>query len=211
MVLPKDPEKHQEYRNKLSQIVKARCTPQYREKLSKIAKANGTGLWQKGKHHSKETKLKMSQTQKGICNTPEWCSRMSKRTKSQWTSEHRVKISKMHKANGVGKWWKGKQHSEETRLKMSQSQKAKWKGVDTQRSLDPDHHRECWENTEWRKGVFERDEYTCKNCLERGGELNAHHIFWWSEYPIFRYEVWNGITLCVECHRRVHRRETNNE
>ena len=61
------------------------------------------------------------------------------------------------------------------------------------------------EYAEWRKAVFERDNYTCQDCLTIGGKLNAHHIHKFSKYPAERYLVENGITLCVQCHRLRHR------
>lgn len=59
----------------------------------------------------------------------------------------------------------------------------------------------------WRKTVFERDHYTCKVCGQVGGKLNAHHIKRFADYPELRLAVTNGITLCEDCHRKVHRRE----
>lgn len=57
----------------------------------------------------------------------------------------------------------------------------------------------------WRKKVFERDNYTCQHCQQVGGELNAHHIKPFAKFKELRYEVSNGLTLCVECHRQEHR------
>ena len=59
---------------------------------------------------------------------------------------------------------------------------------------------------DWRKSVFERDEYTCQSCLKKGGELNAHHIKTFKEFVDLRYEIENGLTLCIECHRKVHKK-----
>lgn len=58
---------------------------------------------------------------------------------------------------------------------------------------------------EWRKRVFERDNYTCQCCGDNsGGNLNAHHILNYSEYEDLRYDINNGITLCEDCHFEFH-------
>jgi 5-methylcytosine-specific restriction endonuclease McrA len=57
----------------------------------------------------------------------------------------------------------------------------------------------------WREKVYRRDDYTCQNCKDdRGGNLNAHHIYSWSHYPSLRYITNNGITLCERCHKDFH-------
>lgn len=53
---------------------------------------------------------------------------------------------------------------------------------------------------EWIRKVFERDNYTCQCCGKRGGNLNAHHLYNFSEYKNLRYDINNGITLCEKCH-----------
>lgn len=54
---------------------------------------------------------------------------------------------------------------------------------------------------EWRKTVFERDDYTCQICKIRGGILHADHLKRWKDHPNSRYDVNNGRTLCAICHR----------
>lgn len=61
------------------------------------------------------------------------------------------------------------------------------------------------EYNEWRNSVFQRDNYTCKMCGTKGGKLNAHHIELWSKNDDLRFSVDNGITLCVDCHKKLHK------
>lgn len=56
----------------------------------------------------------------------------------------------------------------------------------------------------WRWDVFKRDNFTCQICFKRGGRLHAHHIKHWAEYPELRFELDNGLTLCVDCHSNLH-------
>lgn len=68
----------------------------------------------------------------------------------------------------------------------------------------------------WRDTIFERDDYTCQDCDQRGGYLNAHHIKPRSECEIIdgideRYAIWNGVTLCTECHANRHEGDTSYE
>ena len=61
---------------------------------------------------------------------------------------------------------------------------------------------------EWRTAVLDRDSYTCQLCgrmckkHEKG--LAAHHINEWANAPDRRYDVDNGVTLCRECHMKLH-------
>lgn len=67
--------------------------------------------------------------------------------------------------------------------------------------------RRSGEYNNWRRLVFERDEYTCQSCGQHGGILNAHHIKPFSKFPDLRLDINNGITLCKDCHRGVHKGE----
>ena len=75
--------------------------------------------------------------------------------------------------------------------------------------------RGCYKVRQWRNDVFTRDDFTCQNCLVRGGKLVAHHIEAFFnimkknniktyEEAIDCEELWNtnnGLTLCNKCHR----------
>ena len=113
----------------------------------------------------------------------------------------------------------GFHHSLETRQKMSlfwktykrdkkQYQKMaktisganhwKWKGGIT-KDRKKDYFSEKYQN--WRKVIFERDNYVCQICKKTGGKLNVDHIKPYSLYPELRYELSNGRTLCIPCHQ----------
>jgi 5-methylcytosine-specific restriction endonuclease McrA len=84
-----------------------------------------------------------------------------------------------------------------------------WRGGIT--SLDS-QIRHSFEYREWRTKVYERDNYTCQVCKERGKRLCAHHPFSFSEFPELRFNVDNGVTLCVECHWKIHgKKEKKND
>lgn len=117
-------------------------------------------------------------------------------------------------------WMKGKTHTKESREKMRNSHLGKrgfecnnWKGGLTPLMLLIRHNVK---SNEWRNKIFQRDNYTCVICKNRGGYLQADH------YPrkfsqIIRdkiiislseaekcLELWdinNGRTLCKSCHR----------
>ncbi len=79
----------------------------------------------------------------------------------------------------------------------------RWKGGIMKGRKD----RNLTEYKNWRKTVFERDNYTCQNCgiknckgLGKSISLNAHHIKSWTKFPELRYKVENGTTLCETCH-----------
>ncbi len=54
----------------------------------------------------------------------------------------------------------------------------------------------------WRLSVFERDQFTCQSCGQKGGKLNVDHIRPFAHYPELRFDMNNGRTLCVSCHRQ---------
>ncbi len=156
---------------------------------------------------SEETKNKIR-----IANTGKRC-----------PEERRIRIS-IAKTLNPTKYWLGKNRpslSEETKRRMSESQKRignkppvcmgeannKWRGG-VSLNIRYKHYKNK-EYISWRKSVFERDNYTCQMCLKRSGTgesvfLHPHHKLSYTFFPEHRYDVNNGITLCIKCHRLIH-------
>lgn len=36
--------------------------------------------------------------------------------------------------------------------------------------------------------------------------VNAHHLYSWKSYPLLRFDIDNGITLCKKCHINFHKK-----
>jgi hypothetical protein len=62
-------------------------------------------------------------------------------------------------------------------------------------------------NPIWQKkrlNILERDNWTCKGCQNTENTLHVHHITYEKGKKPWDYEDGNFITLCEECHNRVH-------
>jgi hypothetical protein len=56
----------------------------------------------------------------------------------------------------------------------------------------------------WSRAVRKRDKYTCQFCGARGVRMHADHILSFARYPQCRLALWNGRTLCTDCHKWRH-------
>jgi len=68
----------------------------------------------------------------------------------------------------------------------------------------------------WRKHILERDNYQCQECglphrdyfsipVKLRPIFEAHHIIKAKDNPSLIFDLKNGITLCIFCHRAEHR------
>ena len=100
------------------------------------------------------------------------------------TKEHRKKVSETRILTGVAKGEKN----------------PNWKGGITKEN---EKIRKTSQYKDWRKAVFIRDNYVCQICGKRDGSyLHADHIKQFAYFPELRFDVNNGRTLCINCHRK---------
>lgn len=192
-----------------------------RAKFRKTCSRSCHAIWNNtGRKHTRETILKMR-----YANAWKYIDEIVKKYKSgyailwlakEYKSDKRIIRNILQEQNikfkgrkGIRAWNKGL-HSERWKGKNNPN----WKG-----GISPLNTmiRSLLENKEWRKKVFQRDNYTCQKCDRRGGDLEADH------YPIMfstilekskivtieqainckkLWDISNGRTLCLECHNK---------
>jgi 5-methylcytosine-specific restriction enzyme A len=71
-------------------------------------------------------------------------------------------------------------------------------------------HYDCPIYKDARLKTLKRDKRTCQmpGCKSRK-KLHVHHIERWSDASWLRYEVFNLITLCKECHESINGKEVH--
>jgi hypothetical protein len=130
-----------------------------------------------------DVRAKLSAAHKGRTDAPEKRLRTSLRMKGntfnlgrKFSEEHRAKISAGIKARYD---IKGRVTSEDTLIRNSAEYAA------------------------WRAAVFARDNYQCVvGGKAHGSRLHADHIKPFAEFPDLRFDLDNGRTLCIPCHRK---------
>ena len=160
-----------------------------------------------------------------ICNTPhnnksfcsykcrvKWLTENNKTNNPIWDISARDKMV-------LGK--KGQRPSEQTRLKMSASQKAFHKqNPDVKLNAVKIMHEKYTNKIagtgydKIRLRVLERDGYLCQSCNVNKTKLIVHHIDWRGKRRNVPISEWNNemsnlITLCIKCHNAHHRHKAN--
>lgn len=190
-------------------------TEEAKKKISLAISGYLNPMW--GKTHSKETKKKISLANLGRSSNsgsfksgprPELRKRVTK-TCVMCQKEFEIKFSHASFARSCSKvcGYKDrasrqvgrKLHSEEFKRRLSERNNRG--GVTVVNKLI----RSSETYAAWRRHVFQRDNYTCQDCGQWGGKLQADHELPFSLFPGIRLEILNGRTLCVECHRKLPR------
>lgn len=189
--------------------------------ISVAQKGNTSAL---GCHRSEETKARTSATLMGHVHSPETIARI---IAGRNRPEVKARISMANTGRTASAETRAKESiastgrivSVETRAKKSATMnlpdvKARmsmahigktgalsshWKG-----GITPENAciRHSLEYVAWRIAVFERDNYTCQDCGQIGGDLEAHHVHEFAQYLDERFVVDNGKTLCLKCHNK---------
>jgi len=160
-----------------------------------------------GKTMPEEVKKKISETLKGRLFSEAHRKKLSIAGKGRITSEETKKKQRAIHSNRPQEWndkiSKGKK-GKPSSLKgtknslMCGKNNPAWKGGVTAKN-----HliRTSFEYEEWRRTIFERDNYTCQVCSKRNGDKEVHHINRFVSFPLERFDLNNGITVCKgKCH-----------
>lgn len=75
--------------------------------------------------------------------------------------------------------------------------------ISTLSNKERDRRRDT-RHKEWSAAVLKRASYKCEICLSKG-ELHAHHLDGYREFPSKRYDLENGVCLCKNCHCDFHK------
>ena len=72
-----------------------------------------------------------------------------------------------------------------------------------------------YKNNKWtvkREKILKRDTYECQNCKRYYKTKEAktvHHIYFFDDFTELGLVNWNLVSLCNECHNKMHNRITN--
>jgi hypothetical protein len=174
-----------------------------------------------GKRHTSEARDRISQKHLKRLEDPAKLGQVLLALSHTRTPETRKQISDAAKKRvGALNHFFGKEHTAETKAAISKANMGRlrgangsnWQGGKTKFGV---LLRTCELYVAWRIQIFERDKYTCVNCGCVGGALNADHIVPLSRILTINsvdtlskayvcadlWELSNGRTLCVPCHR----------
>ncbi len=177
-----------------------------------------TGVYKRTKPVSVETRRKISESKKGKAihpNTIQGINRFMNSEEGKVLSINNIRKAILSNT--------GQKYSEERVAMISRRQREYWKNPELRRRQAQNQINEKGPNWQggktnlnrklrhsiefrlWRETVFARDNWTCQQCMKRGGTIHPHHQKSFADYPEFRFASDNGVTLCVFCHQLIHK------
>lgn len=214
--------KSEEARKKTSETLqKTNQDPEVKARRSAAASGSNNPMF--GRTHTEEVKEAGRTRALSLRQSPEYLARLEPAHREAMARpDVRAALSEAaSKRVGDLNPFFGKQHSEETKQKLSAANTGRfrgengsnWQGGKTSLALSI---RGSERSVTWRRAVFERDKFTCQGCGQVGGKLQADHIKPFAlilrEYGVTTLEaafecseLWdlsNGRTLCIECHKK---------
>lgn len=173
-------------------------TTEYREKFPEAA------------FESPVTKSVNDRNRKDAANTEKGAlirSKNGKRNKGRKRTQE-FKSIRSERYTGEGNPFYNREHTFAVRKKLSAHNQGvpleEWSGFS---NSEYKRQWKCGKARRWSREIFERDNFTCKMCDKRGGNLEAHHIIPRRDRLDLQYDLDNGVTLCVGCHYKTFRKE----
>lgn len=150
---------------------------------------------------------------------------MFKRKPMSEETKEKIRQTKIGKPfSGISFDWSGKKFSQEHKNKISIGNKGKsrkghiawnkglkgflsgeknYRWIKDRTQIKKQEDRNNPNDKQWKYAVYKRDNFKCKiNNKDCSGRIEAHHILSWREYPELRFNIKNGITLCLAHHPR---------
>lgn len=93
----------------------------------------------------------------------------------------------------------GRKHTEETKAKIGKANRDE--SITDEERL---RGRSMPEDYIWKREVKKLANYTCDCCKKTKCKLHSHHLDNYKHHEELRYNVYNGVCLCSECHKAFH-------
>jgi len=210
---------------------KRQCSKRYREKNKAKRTAIAKRYYEKHKDKIRAYKKQYDKKHKEEIRAYREKHRDKARAyKKQYRKEHRDRLLALGKKHREQYKSDKKKYDSINKKPCPNCGNLMWKKAKICRNCSKGHNNHAWRGgvaklndrirksstyRQWRSDVFTMHDFTCQACGIRGGELNAHHIkaFWKIlrennitslEDAIKCSELWNinnGQTLCVKCHK----------
>jgi len=69
-------------------------------------------------------------------------------------------------------------------------------------------YKEQYQHPHWQRKrleIFRRDDWTCRCCGQTLKALHIHHLYYQSDLHLWQYDNDALVTVCNDCHKKLHR------